>query len=384
MKNFEYSDRIKKLPLYLFATIEQKIEEKRKKGVDIINLGIGDPDLPPDRKIKEALCEALEGEGNHRYSSSVGESWYREAVAEWFEERFGVDLDPENEITCVIGSKEGLANLARAFVNRGDEVLVPNPGYPVYGAGATTLCEGKTINMPLLEENNFLPSLSNLPRDKKLMYTNYPNNPIGATATTEFMKELSDFVSHSKTILAYDNAYSEMTYDDYIAPSMLQYNCDIIEFHSLSKTFNMTGFRIGFAVGNSDLVYGLRKVKSQVDSGAPIFIQKAAAKALMTYKNGKRPDFVNKSIKIFQERRDVCVRELNKIGLKCNTPKGTFYIWVKIDGSSMEFADKALDVGVVVPPGIGFGEYGEGYIRIALTQPKERIKEAVERLEGII
>ncbi|MEM3399529.1 MAG: aminotransferase class I/II-fold pyridoxal phosphate-dependent enzyme [Candidatus Micrarchaeia archaeon] len=381
----EYSERLKKLPPYLFADIEKKIAEKKKAGVDIISLGIGDPDIPTPEPIRKKLSEEAFAPNTHNYSLSQGEEEFREAVAEWYKKRFGVSLDPKKEVIALIGSKEGLANIARAFVNPKDVVLVPDPAYPVYAQGATTLCDGVPVKFPLLEENDFLPVLDSLDaKNAKMMYLNYPNNPTGAVATREFLKEAVHFAEEKGIILCYDNAYSEFTFDDYIAPSALEFGMDCIEFHSCSKTFSMTGDRIGFAVGNADIVEGLRKVKTQIDSGPSVYVQRAAIAALNSYKGKERPPFVNEIMLEYERRRDVFVRGLNKIGLKCKKPKATFYIWLRVRGSSVDFVNKLLDVGVVATPGIGFGEYGEGFVRFALTQPIERIKEALERMEKAV
>ena len=266
-----------------------------------------------------------------------------------------------------LGSKEGIANIARAFINPGDRVLVPDPAYPVYANGSTILCDGTAVPLPLLEKNGFKPDFEAVnPKGIKMMFLNYPNNPTAATVDKAFLKEAVDFAKDNNIILCYDNAYSEITYDGYRAPSILEVDgaMDVaVEFHSLSKTFNMTGDRIGFAVGNKQLVAGLTKVKSQIDSGPPVYTQKVAVKALAAYKSHEPPEFLKKNNQILQERRDLLVETLCKIGYKCDKPKATFYVWVNCKGDSMKFAAKLLDVGVAVTPGIGFGKYGEGYVR---------------------
>ncbi|HDN62366.1 MAG TPA: aminotransferase class I/II-fold pyridoxal phosphate-dependent enzyme, partial [Candidatus Bathyarchaeota archaeon] len=280
----EFSKRLKSLPPYLFAQLEQIIEKKRREGADLISLSIGDPDLPPPPFILEALREEAGNPKNHNYSSSRGEYEFREAVAEWYKKRFGVDLDPEREVAALIGSKEGISNIARAFVDPGDRVLVPDPAYPVYANGATLLSDGVPVTLPLLEELGFKPDLDGVDaKDVKLMYLNYPNNPTGASVTGSELKEFVDFAVDNDVILCYDNAYSEITFGGYKAPSILQVDGAMevaVEFHSCSKTFNMTGDRIGFAVGNEKLIDGLVKVKSQVDSGPPKYVQKAAIRGL--------------------------------------------------------------------------------------------------------
>ena len=380
---FEFADRIKRLPPYLFAEIERQIKEKKAQGVDLISLSIGDPDLPPPPFITEALKEEAADPKNHNYSFSQGEPNFRASVTGWYKTRFGVDL-AQDQVVALLGSKEGIANIARAFINPGDKVLVPDPAYPVYANGSTILCDGISEPLPLLEENQFKPDLEAIDaRRVKMMFLNYPNNPTAATLDRKCLKEAVDFAKDNNIILCYDNAYSEITYDGYTAPSILEIDgaMDVaVEFHSLSKTFNMTGDRIGFAVGNKQLVAGLTKVKSQIDSGPPVYTQKAAAAALGSYKSCEQPEFLKKNNAILQERRDLLVDTLCKIGYKCEKPKATFYVWVNVKGDSMKFANKLLDVGVAVTPGIGFGKHGEGFARITITQPKERIIEACNRI----
>jgi len=380
---FEYADRIKRLPPYLFAEIERIIKEKKAQGIDLISLSIGDPDLPPPSFIIEALKEEVSNLKNHNYSFSQGEPDFREAVAAWYKKRFNVDLQ-QDQVIALLGSKEGIANIARAFINPGDRVLVPDPAYPVYANGSTILNDGTAVPMPMLEENGFKPDFEAVnTKNAKMMFLNYPNNPTAATVDKKFLKEAVDFAKDNNIILCYDNAYSEITYDGYRAPSILEVDgaMDVaIEFHSLSKTFNMTGDRIAFAVGNNQLVSGLTKVKSQIDSGPPVYTQKVAVKALAAYTSNEPPEFLKKNNQILKERRDLLVETLCKIGYKCDKPKATFYVWVNCKGDSMRFATKLLDVGVAVTPGIGFGKYGEGYARITFTQPKERIIEACNRI----
>lgn len=382
---FQLADRVKRLPQYLFAELEKIILEKRRMGVDIISLSIGDPDLPPPPFVLEALREESSNPKNHNYSFSQGEPFFREAVAEWYKKRFGVTLDPQREIIALIGSKEGLANFARAFINPGDKVLVPDPAYPVYANGATLLSDGVPISVPLLEENDFKPDLESLNLNGvKIMFLNYPNNPTGSVITKDYLKAIVDLAREKNVIICYDNAYSEITFDGYRAPSILEVDGAMevaIEFHSCSKTFNMTGDRIGFAVGNSELIEGLTKVKSQIDSGPPVYIQKVAARALRSYVDGEPPEYIKWMNRIYAERRDVLVKGLKEVGLEAKKPLATFYVWVKCGGSSMKFASRLLEAGVVVSPGIGFGKYGEGYVRFSITQPKERIEEACDRIK---
>jgi len=380
----EFSERVKRLPPYIFAELEKIINEKKRMGLDVIPLSIGDPDLPPPPFVLEALREESSNPKNHNYSLSQGELEFREAVAEWYKGRFGVDLDPEREVIALIGSKEGVANIARAFVNPGDRVLVPDPAYPVYANGGTILSGGIPVPVPLLEENGFKPDLNHLAEtDAKMLFLNYPNNPTGAVMDKPYLKEIVEIAKEKNIAVCYDNAYSEVTFDGYKAPSILEVDgaMDVaVEFHTCSKTFNMTGDRIGFAVGNPKLIEGLLKVKTQVDSGPPVYIQKVAAKALRSYVNGKPPEYVKQVNRTYAERRNLLVERLNSIGLRCKKPLATFYVWLKCGMDSMKFAMKLLDAGVLVTPGIGFGKHGEGYVRFSVTQPLERIKEACERI----
>ena len=383
---FEVADRVKRLPPYLFAEIERVIKEKKAQGVDLISLSIGDPDLPLPPFIIDALKEEVANPKNHNYSFSQGEPDFRQAVAAWYKKRFRVDVN-QDEVVALLGSKEGLANIARAFVNTGDCVLVPDPSYPVYNNGSTILNDGIPVPMPLLQENGFKPDLEALnPEKVKMIFLNYPNNPTSATVDKKFLKQAVEFARENNIILCYDNAYSEISFDEYRAPSILEIEgaMDVaIELHSCSKTFNMTGDRIAFAVGNKQLINGLTKVKLQIDSGPPVYIQKVAAKALQSYKSDKPPDFLKENNKIYAERRDMLVDRLRSMDFKCDKPKATFYVWLNCKSSSMEFATQLLSVGVAVTPGIGFGEHGENYVRFSLTQPKERIVEACKRVAAL-
>ncbi len=384
---FEYAERIKRLPPYLFAEIEKLQKEKKAQGIDLISLSIGDPDLPPPQFVVDALAKEAAGLKNHNYSFSQGEPDFRAAVTAWYKTRFGVDL-ASDQVVALLGSKEGIANIARAFIDPGDYVLCPDPAYPVYANGSTILCDGQAMPLPLLEENHFLPDFEELDaRRVKMMFINYPNNPTAATATIKSLKEAVEFAKDNNIILCYDNAYSEITYEGHKAPSILEVDgaLDVaVEFNSLSKTFNMTGDRIGFAVGNKQLIAGLAKVKSQIDSGPPVYTQKVAITALGSYKSSQQPEFLKKNNLIMQERRDLLVDTLTKLGYLCEKPKATFYVWVNCNGDSMKFASKLLDVGVVVTPGVGFGKHGENYVRITFTQPKERIAEACKRIESVL
>ena len=386
-----YSKRFHSIPPYIFAEIEQLKSKKRKEGVDLIPLGIGDPDLETPRLIIDELIKQVQVPDNQNYPSSMGEEDFRLAIQRWYNVRFGVDLDAEEEVSGLIGGKEGVANLTRAFVNPGDIVLCPNPGYPVYENGATKLSDGIPYLMPILEENDFLPDLDVIPtkilKKAKLMFINYPNNPTGAIANVDFLKKVNDLSEDYNFFIAHDNPYSEFTFDDYIAPSILQVSKNHVEINSASKIFCMTGFRCGWIAGNKDVINGIRKIKSQIDSGCPIFIQKAVIRGLSEYKSSQKPEIVQGNIKIYEKRRDVLINGLNEIGWKVNKPKATFYVWAAIpekESNSMDFVKKLINVGVILTPGIGFGQYGEGYVRFALTQPSERIKEAIDRMKKVI
>lgn len=359
-------------------------KEKKAQGVDLISLSIGDPDLPPPQFVLDSLKQEAADRKNHNYSFSQGEPDFREAVSSWYKKRFNVDLE-HDQVVALLGSKEGLANIARAFINPGDHVLCPDPAYPVYANGSTILCEGTTVTLPLLAENGFKPDFEAVDaRRVKMMYINYPNNPTAAIVDKKCLKEAVEFAKNNNIILCYDNAYSEITYDGYDAPSILEIDgaMDVaIEFNSLSKTFNMTGDRIGFAVGNKQLVAGLTKIKSQIDSGPPVYTQRVAVKALASYKGPEAPAFLKKNNQILSERRDLLFNTLTKLGFVCEKPKATFYMWVNVKGDSMAFTKKLLDVGVAVTPGVGFGKNGEWYVRITFTQSKERIIEACNRIE---
>ncbi len=383
---FEFADRVKRLPPYLFAEIEKTMKEKKAQGVDLISLSIGDPDLPPPPVVVDALKDETANLKNHNYSLSQGEPEFRTAVSEWCKKRFRIDV-AQDEVIALLGSKEGLANIARAFVNAGDHVLVPDPSYPVYNNASTILNDGVAVPMPLLQENCFKPDFDAVHTEKvRMMFLNYPNNPTAATVDKKFLKQAVEFARENNIILCYDNAYSEISFDGYKAPSIFEIDgADevAIEFHSLSKTFNMTGDRIAFAVGNKQLITGLTKVKSQVDSGPSVYIQNVAARALATYKSDKPPAFLKENNKVYAERRDILVERLCEMGFKCNKPKATFYVWLNCNCSSIEFAAKLLSAGVVVTPGVGFGEQGENYARFSLTQPKEKIIEATKRIAAL-
>ncbi len=380
-----YASRINSLPPYLFATIDKAKQEVIKKGADVINLSIGDPDLPTPPHIVEAMKKSVCNPERHRYPSYEGMLAFRIAAASWIKKTMKVDLNPEDEVLTLIGSKEGIAHIPLAFLNPGEVSLVPDPAYPVYNIG-TILADGKPHKMPLLAENDFLPDLDAIPasvaKKTKIMFINYPNNPTSAIASIKFFEEVVDFANENDILVIHDNAYSEMTYDGYKAPSFLSVNGakEIgIEMHSLSKTYNMTGWRIGYAIGNRDILSGLGKVKTNVDSGAFEVVQEAGIAAL----NGPQ-DCIREMNGVYKERRDALLAGLKGLGLEVKTPKATFYVWTRVKGSSLDFSRMLLEkAGIVATPGVGFGEYGEGYIRFALTQSVDRINEAVERMRKL-
>jgi LL-diaminopimelate aminotransferase len=379
------ADRLVNLPPYLFEEIDRRIQEAKNNGIDIISFGIGDPDLPTPTHIVEACSKSLEDARNHRYPSSQGKISFREAVALRYKEDFGVSVDPENEVSSLIGSKEGIHNIHLAYINPGDTVLSPNPGYPVYGI-SPSFSGGRIYSMPIIEDNNFLPNLESIPaaiaRKAKIIWLNYPNNPTAATAEKPFYKEVLDFAKEYDLIICSDEAYSSIAFDGYRPISMLEVDKAherTIVFNSLSKTYNMTGWRIGYALGNPEIVGSLVKLKGNVDSGASQFIQDAATTALTSSQ-----DCVKENVLIYQKRRNLLVDGLQKIGYKVRIPKATFYLWLRVPREdSMSFANKLLSLGIVVTPGIGFGEHGKGFVRFALTQKEGRIKEALDRIEGI-
>jgi len=384
----ESASRVKDLPPYLFATIDKMKEKALAKGVDLIDLSIGDPDTPTPGHIIKAMQKAVKNPEHHQYPSYVGMLSFRQAVADWYKKRFNVKLDPKTEVVSLIGSKEGIGHMPLAFINPGDYVLVPSPGYPVYPV-ATLFAGGISYDMPLLEKNSYLPDLTRIPKyvlkKAKLMFINYPNNPTAACADMAFFKDIIGFARKHNIIICHDAAYTEMYYGRGKPLSFMQVPGakDVgIEFHSLSKTYNMTGWRIGFAVGNKSAIAGLGKIKTNIDSGIFQAIQEAGIVALRT-----KDTELKKLRKMYQERRDVLFNGLRTLGLEVNKPKATFYLWVKCpEGvSSMDFTALLLNkAGILTTPGNGFGAPGEGYIRFALTVPVKRMKEAIARIQNII
>lgn len=387
MIKIEKADRLKQLPPYLFAELDRKKAEVAARGVDIIDLGVGDPDQPTPQNIIDTLKEAAQNPKHHTYPSYSGMNDFREAVSRWYTKRAGVTLDPVKEIVSLIGSKEGIAHIPLAFINPGDVVLVPSPAYPVYKI-ATLFAGGTPYEMPLLKQNGFLPDLGAIPTDvlgkAKMMFLNYPNNPTAAPATPEFFKEVVEFANKHNVMICHDFAYSEMAYDGYNPPSFLETpGADEvgIEFHSLSKTYNMTGWRIGWAAGNAEVIGGLGQIKSNIDSGIFEAIQVAGIEAM-------RDDaaWLDEMRSLYTDRRDVVVAGLQKLGLKAEVPKATFYVWVEVPkgyDSTTCVAHLLEKAGIMTTPGSGFGDPGEGYFRIALTVSKERLQEAVDRIERI-
>ena len=387
MMNIKKSNRLASLPPYLFKEIDRQKEEVRQRGVDVIDLGVGDPDLPTPIHIIEALNQAALNPQNHRYPSYSGMDEFNQAVARWYKRRFNVNLDGEKEVVTLIGSKEGIAHIPLAFINPGDWALVPSPCYPVYPTGVQ-FAGGNPYFMDLLKENDFLPDLDAVPvemaKNAKLMFLNYPNNPTSAIAKREFFKNVVSFAKSNNIIVCHDAAYTEMAFDGYQPISFLEAEGASgvgIEFHSLSKTYNMTGWRLGFAVGRPEIIEGLGGIKSNIDSGAFQAIQIAGIAAL----EGDQTCVQNMNKK-YQERRNILVDGVIDLGLSVKKPKATFYVWIEVpDGyRSATFTTHLLTKGgIVVTPGNGFGSAGEGYVRMALTVGKERLKEVIERIRAI-
>jgi LL-diaminopimelate aminotransferase len=381
----ELARRLSGLPPYLFAEIDKVKDEMRRKGVDLISLGIGDPDIPTPPHIVRALQTAAEKTLNHQYPPYEGTLEFRQAVAQWYQRRFGVTLDPVTEVMSLIGSKEGIGHLPLAFINAGDVVLIPDPGYPVYHAG-TLFAGGESVLMPLHASNGFLPDLQAISQEHlrraKIMFINYPNNPTAAVAPKAFFEEVVEFAHRHQIIVCHDAAYSEVAFDGYRPLSFLEVDGARevgVEMHSLSKTYNMTGWRIGFAVGNAQVLAGLATIKTNLDSGVFMAVQDAAIAALTG-----PDDCIEEMRGIYQRRQEVTVAGLQEVGLYAERPQATFYLWVPVPPkyTSSELTTRMIrEAGVVPTPGIGFGRYGEGFIRLSLTVDNERIREAIERLK---
>lgn len=378
------AQRVQNLPPYLFVEISRRIAEQREKGVRVISFGIGDPDLPTHPHILEALHDHVDVPANHRYPETEGLPELRGAIADWMRQRFEVSLDPANEIVPLIGAKEGIANTALCFIDPGDIALVPDPAYPVYAIG-TMFAGGQSHYLPLTAENDWLPDLDNIPADirqhARVLWINYPNNPTGATAEPDFFQRAAEFGLANDIAVLHDNAYCDVTYDGYQSPAYLQApdaQAAGIEYFSLSKTFNMTGWRIGWACGNAEMVDALLRVKSNIDSGIPQAIQQMAIAAL----SGDQ-SVIEANNQILQGRRDKVVAALEQIGLEVLHPRASLYIWARIpEGqSSADFAARLIEEqGVVVTPGNGYGPSGEGYIRLSLTLPDDEVDEGVQRI----
>lgn len=380
------SKKLGLLPPYLFTEIDRKVSEARAKGVDIISLGIGDPDLPTPQPIVDALIAGVQDPDTHNYPSNQGNIELMTAAENWMQSRFGVTVEAKKgEILSLIGSKEGLAHMILAYVEAGDVVLCPSPGYPVYN-NYTLLVGGEPYTLPLLAENGFLPDLDAIPEDiakrTKLLFLNYPNNPTGAVCTEAFIQKAIAFCKQYDIVLCHDNAYSEMTYDGYQAPSFLAVEGakDVcVEFFSLSKMYNMTGWRIGFAAGNADLIRPLATVKNNTDSGVFKAIQRAGAAGL-----NQSAQLTAGLNEIYGSRRTLFVNGLRELGWNLAMPEATFYLWLPVPTgfTSVEFVTFLLEkCGVVVPPGTGYGSQGEGFFRVALTVPEAKLTEVLERMK---
>ena len=379
--------RIDRLPPYLFAEMDRKIAEARAKGVDVISFGIGDPDLPTPQHVVEALCSAAKDPATHRYPSYTGMPDFRVAIAEWYQRRFGVVLDPDTQIQPLVGSKEGIFHLPVAFVDPGDVALIPDPGYPVYETG-TILAGGEPVSMPLLADNGFTPDFSAISDDvagrAKVMWLNYPSNPTAACVDESFFTEAVRYCREHDILLCHDAAYTEITFDDYVAPSALQVDGAMdctIEFGSLSKTYNMTGWRIGWVAGAPQAIEAMKRLKTNIDSGIFDAVQRAGIAAL----NGPQDDLLA-TIDRYRHRRDLLCDALMSMDVVVEPPRGSIYVWTPVPEShtSESFSTELLDkAGVVAIPGNGYGAAGEGFVRFSLTLADERLEEGVERLRTV-
>jgi LL-diaminopimelate aminotransferase len=378
--------RVEQLPPYLFARISELIAARRAAGVDVISLGIGDPDVPTPPYLIERLKQAAETPANHRYPESDGLPEFRRAVTRWYRKRHNVELDPDAEVVSLIGSKEGIGHLPLCLIDPGDAALVTDPGYPVYAIG-TMFAGGDVVRVPLREEDGWLPRLDEVPEEEarraKLLWLNYPNNPTGAVADLPFFERAVEWAREHDVVIAHDLAYADVAYDGYVPPSILEVDGarDVaIEFNSLSKSFNMTGWRVAMAVGNHSVIDALTRVKTNLDSGVPQAIQEMAILALDDPR-----DSIEQHNRIYQRRRDRAVEVLRALGLRLEPPKASLYVWARLprgEPSSGAYAARLVEeTGVVVTPGASYGDAGEGYIRISLTVPDDRLEEALSRLE---
>ena len=383
----EFSRRLDQLKPYPFVEISRIIAQKRAEGVEVVTFGIGDPDIPTPEPIIDRLIQASRTPANHRYPETDGLPEVRQAIASWYQHRFGVDhLDPDREVLPLIGAKEGIGHVALCFLDPGDIALVPDPAYPVYSVG-TMFAGAKPYVMPLLERNDWLPDLDAIPdqiaRDAKVIWLNYPNNPTGAVASHDYYQRVIDFARKHGTAVLHDAAYSEVVYNDYRSPSFMELPGAKevgIEFHSLSKCFNMTGWRFGSAVGNADMVQALFKIKSNLDSGIPQAIQEMAIQALTGSQR-----YIDENNAVYQKRRDKVIGALTRLGLGVTPPKAALYLWARVpkEYTSATFAAQLLeDTAIVVTPGSSYGDYGEGYIRLSLTTSNDMIDKGIERLNA--
>ncbi len=390
---FHEANRLKRLPLYLFTILDELKSQASARGIDVIDLGMGNPDLPPPQHVVDELARQVKKPENHRYSRKGGdvETKLNEAIAAWYRRKFRVELDPKEEVLPLIGSKEGISHLSFAFLNHDDIALVPNPTYPVHFNGVV-LAGGVLYNLPIHQETHYLPDLHAIPRSvlrqSKMLFLSYPHNPTTAVADLKFFRNAVVWAREHRIMIIHDFAYSDFVFDGSRAPSILEVPGarDIaVEFHTLSKSYSLPGLRLGFGVGNRDILAALAKTKSYIDFGIFRAVQWAAIKAL----SGPQ-DYVRWAVETYQKRRDVFVKGLRRIGWDVPMPKGTFYIWVKIPLkfsalTSLEFATLLVqEAGVVVAPGSGFGEYGEGYVRFALVEPEARLTEAVKRIARVL
>jgi len=380
--------RIQKLPPYLFAEIDRKVAEARARGADIISFGVGDPDLPTPPHVVEALVDAARNPSTHRYPSYTGMPQFRRAIAAWYERRFRVTLDPDEQVQPLVGSKEGLYHLPVAFVDPGDVALVPDPGYPVYETG-TILAGGEPVLLPLNADDGFVPDLYSLPRDildrARVLWLNYPSNPTSACVDLEFFERAVGFCTEHDLLLAHDAAYTEITYDGYVAPSVLEVEGAMVravEFHSLSKTYNMTGWRIGWVAGAPTAIEAIKRLKTNIDSGIFDAVQHAGIAAL----NGPQ-DHLDATVERYRDRRDQLCDALKSMGIVVEPPKGSIYVWAPVpEGYDSEsFTNHLLDeAAIMVAPGTGYGPSGEGFVRFSLTIPDDRLEEGVERLRKVV
>ena len=378
--------RVENLPPYLFVEITRKIAEKKARGEEVISFAIGDPDIPTPSHIIDRLCQEAQEPANHRYPESDGLPELRQAVAQWYKERFNVNLDPDKEVLPLIGSKEGIAHIAFCLIDPGDTALVTDPCYPVYPV-STMLAGGRPYYLSLNNNNGFLPDFRRIPehilRQTKLLWINYPNNPTGAVADIDFFNSVVKFARQHDICVCHDGPYSEVAFDGYRPVSFMEADGAMevgVEFHSLSKSYNMTGWRIGMAVGNATIIDALKRLKSNLDSGIPQAIQYAAIEAL----TGPQ-DCIQEHNAIYQRRRDLLVETLNNIGLNAKPPKASLYVWAQVPAgyTSVEFTNDLLEqVGVVVTPGTGYGRSGEGYVRLSLTIPDASLVKGLSRLAG--